>query len=398
MNLSGKNVLVGITASIAAYKSASLVRLLVQSGAHVKVVMTPDSLHFIGALTLSTLSKHPVYSEYFNEKTGEWSNHVALGKWADLFVIAPATANTIAKMANGLCDSLLLATYLSSDCPVFIAPAMDLDMYQHPSLKKNLSLLKKFGNHIINSTSGELASGLNGEGRMEEPEEIVKQLQNFKISGPLSGKKLIVSAGPTYEAIDPVRFIGNHSSGKMGYAIAEEALKNGAEVILVSGPVHIKPPIGVQLIKVTSAVEMYDAVHSYIGDMDIAVMSAAVADYRPSAPADEKIKKKGDSIQFEMVPNPDILKSIGLNKKPNQFIVGFALETENELENAKSKLIKKNLDLIVLNSLKDKGAGFGGDTNQVKLIEPNNKVTSIQLKSKQEIAADIISKIIELID
>jgi phosphopantothenoylcysteine decarboxylase/phosphopantothenate--cysteine ligase len=398
MNLGGKNVLVGITASIAAYKTASLVRLLVQSGAHVKVVMTPDSLHFIGALTLSTLSKNPVYSQYYDEKTGEWSNHVELGKWADLFIIAPATANTIAKMANGLCDNLLLATYLSSDCPVFIAPAMDLDMYQHPSFTENVNRLKKFGNHIIDSTSGELASGLTGAGRMEEPEEIVTQLLQFKFSGQLSGKKIIISAGPTYEAIDPVRFIGNHSSGKMGYALAEEAHKKGAEVILVSGPTAIEAPKGVQLIKVTSAIEMYDAVHAHIEKMDIAIMAAAVADYRPSAPADEKIKKKGDSIQFEMIPNPDILKSIGQNKKAHQTIVGFALETENELENAQAKLVKKNLDLIVLNSLKDKGAGFGGDTNQVKLIEPNNKVTSIQLKSKQEIASDIISKIIEIID
>jgi len=397
MDLSGKNVLVGITASIAAYKSASLVRLLVQSGAHVKVVMTPDSLHFIGPLTLSTLSKNPVYSQYFDENTGEWSNHVALGKWADLFVIAPATANTIAKMANGLCDNLLLATYLSSDCPVFIAPAMDLDMYQHPTLKNNLNLLKKFGNHIIDSTSGELASGLKGEGRMEEPEQIIEILKDFKLNGPLSGKKVIITAGPTHEALDPVRFIGNHSTGKMGFALAEEAFKNGAEVILVSGPVHIEAPKGVNTIKVTSAREMYAVVHEHIDNMDIAIMAAAVADYRPSHIAEEKIKKKGDDMQLDMVPNPDILKSVGLNKKANQLVVGFALETENELENAKAKLVKKNLDLIVLNSLKDEGAGFGGETNQVKLIEPNNKVTFIELKSKQEIAKDIISKIIEII-
>lgn len=397
MNLSGKHVLVGITASIAAYKSATLVRLLVKSGAHVKVVMTPDSLHFIGALTLATLSKNPVYSQYFDSTTGEWSNHVELGKWADVFVIAPATSNTIAKMAHGQCDNLLLATYLSSDCPVFIAPAMDLDMFQHPAFRNNLKLLKSFGNHIINSTSGELASGLSGEGRMEEPEEIFKQLEAFKLDGPLTGKKILITAGPTYEAIDPVRFIGNHSSGKMGYALAKEAKDLGAEVVLVSGPVSIASPEGIHVIHVKSADEMYDTVFKHQASYDIAILSAAVADYKPAIVAEQKIKKSDNEHHLDLIKNKDILKSLGQVKKEGQFLVGFALETQNELKNALVKLTEKNLDLIVLNSLNDSGAGFGGDTNLVKLITPNNIIDELPLQSKTEVAKQIIAKINQLI-
>ncbi len=393
MLLSGKNVLIGITASIAAYKSATLVRLLKKSGAHVKVIMTPDSLHFIGALTLSTLSKNPVYSEYFDEKTGEWTNHVELGKWADVMLIAPATANTLAKMANGICDNLLLATYLSSNCPVFIAPAMDLDMFQHPSLKNNLGQLQNFGNLIINSPSGELASGLSGEGRMEEPEKIIEFLEKHQLKGLWSNKKFLITAGPTYEAIDPVRFIGNHSSGKMGFALANEATKNGAEVILIHGPVHIDTPKGVHAISVKSAQEMYEAVHQNVSDVDVVIMAAAVADYQAADVAVEKLKKKDAAMSIPLKPTKDILKSVGEIKKEHQLLVGFALETENELENAKSKLKRKNLDLIVLNSLKDKGAGFGHDTNKVILIDKNNKITEHQLKSKEEVAKDILEAI-----
>lgn len=398
MNLSGKHVLVGITASIAAYKSATLVRLLIKSGAHVKVVMTPDSLHFIGALTLATLSKNPVHSQYFNSETGEWTNHVELGKWADLFIIAPATSNTIAKMANGQCDNLLLATYLSSDCPVFVAPAMDLDMFQHPAFKVNLEKLTSFGNYVINSTNGELASGLSGEGRMEEPEEIIKQLIDFKLEGPLSGKNILITAGPTYEAIDPVRFIGNHSSGKMGFAIAQYAALLGANVTLISGPVSLQNPKGVNIIHVRSADEMYNAVFLHQASYDIAILAAAVADYKPAEIATQKIKKSSDEHQLYLVKNKDILKSLGDVKKKDQLLVGFALETQNEEENAKVKLVKKNLDLIILNSLNDKGAGFGGDTNQVKLITSDNNVESLPLQSKSDVARAIIEKIQQLIN
>lgn len=396
MNLSGKHVLVGITASIAAYKTATLVRLLIKSGAHVKVVMSPDSLHFIGALTLATLSKNPVYSEYFDPKTGEWSNHVELGKWADLFIIAPATSNTIAKMANGQCDNLLIATYLSSDCPVYIAPAMDLDMYQHPAFKNNLNKLVSFGNYIINSTSGELASGLSGEGRMEEPENILAFLQSFSADQPLKNKKVIITAGPTYEAIDPVRFIGNHSSGKMGYELAIAAESLGAEVVLISGPTHLEIPQRVEVIKVKSAEEMYRSVQMHQNSYDIAICAAAVADYRPIEVANQKIKKSSSTHQLNLIKNIDILKSLGDVKKTGQFLVGFALETQNELENALIKLQKKNLDLIVLNSLNDKGAGFGGNTNKVKLISSDNNIDELPLQTKNEVAQDILNKIIQL--
>lgn len=390
MNLSGKHVLVGITASIAAYKSATLVRLLVKSGAHVKVVMTPDSLHFIGALTLATLSKNPVYSQYFNPDTGEWSNHVELGKWADLFIIAPATSNTIAKMANGQCDNLLLATYLSSDCPVFIAPAMDLDMYQHPAFKHNLKQLTAFGNHIINSATGDLASGLSGEGRMEEPEEIINILERFQLAKPFLGKSILITAGPTYEAIDPVRFIGNHSSGKMGFAIAECAAEMGANVTLVSGPVNMNTPKGVNRIDVTSANEMHMAVFKHLKSYDIAICAAAVADYRPESIANQKIKKSATTHQLSLIKNKDILHDLGKVKLAHQFLVGFALETENEIANAEAKLVKKNLDLIVLNSLNDKGAGFGADTNKVRLIAGDNKIEELPLSSKKDIAEQLL--------
>jgi phosphopantothenoylcysteine decarboxylase/phosphopantothenate--cysteine ligase len=396
--LSGKNILLGVTAGIAAYKSAFLVRLLVKSGANVKVVMTPSAKEFVTPLTLSTLSKNEVYSSFVNEEdeNAQWNNHVELALWADLFVIAPATANTMSKMSNGTCDNLLLATYLSAKCPVYYAPAMDLDMYRHPSTLATFKKLESFGNIAISAVYGELASGLIGQGRMAEPEDIVSFVEKDVLKSlPLRGKKVLLTAGPTYEAIDPVRFIGNHSSGKMGYALASVAVSLGAEVVLVSGPVSLRleGPM-VQLVSVESAEQMYDAVHEFYNDCDIAILSAAVADYRPKAVASEKIKKKEDTLTLELEKTKDILASLGRIKQ-GQFLVGFALETENELENAKTKLKKKNLDLIVLNSLRDKGAGFGKDTNKVTLVSKDNKVIPFQVKSKKEVAKDILTYIID---
>jgi len=398
--LSGKNILLGITAGIAAYKSASLVRLFIKAGAQVKVVMTPASKDFVTPLTLSTLSKNPVYSSFTNEEDDNavWNSHVDLGLWADMFVIAPATANTMSKMANGTSNNLLLATYLSAKCPVYFAPAMDLDMYQHASTKASFETLQSFGNIMIPATSGELASGLVGEGRMAEPEDIVTFLENDILQKlPLRGKKVLITAGPTYEAIDPVRFIGNHSSGKMGFEIAKVAANLGAEIFLVTGPTHQKVSHSlIHVLPITSADEMYQEVHKHYDTIDVAILSAAVADFKPKHVALQKIKKTSDTMTLDLERTKDILASLGATKK-QQFLVGFALETNNELENAKQKLKKKNLNLIVLNSLQDKGAGFKGDTNKVTFIDNKNKVTEFQLKSKAEVAEDLINEIIKQI-
>ena len=396
--LSGKNILLGISAGIAAYKSASLVRLFIKSGANVKVVMTPASKDFITPLTLSTLSKNPVFSSFVNEdeENDVWNNHVDLGLWADVFIIAPTTANTLSKMANGVCDNLLLATYLSAKCPVYFAPAMDLDMYKHQSTLNSINKLESFGNILIPATHGELASGLEGEGRMAEPEDIMTFVeQDILRELPFRGKKIMITAGPTYEAIDPVRFIGNHSSGKMGFEIAKASASLGAKVVLITGPTDqiVKHNL-IQVIPVTSAQEMFDASHRYFDTVDIAICSAAVSDYKPKKKVSQKIKKSDSTLSLELEKTKDILASLGAAKK-NQLIVGFALETNNELENAKAKLKKKNLDLIVLNSLKDKGAGFKSETNKVTLIDNKNNITQYQLKSKADVAKDILAEIIK---
>jgi phosphopantothenoylcysteine decarboxylase/phosphopantothenate--cysteine ligase len=399
--LSGKNILLGISGGIAAYKTASLVRLFVKLGASVKVVMTPSSKDFITPLTLSTLSKHPVYSSFTNEDDDNtiWNSHVDLGLWADLFIIAPATANTLSKMVNGVCDNLLIATYLSAKCPVYFAPAMDLDMYKHESTLRSFKVLKSYGNVMIPATSGELASGLVGEGRMAEPEDIVSFIENDILEKlPLKGKKVLITAGPTHEAIDPVRFIGNHSSGKMGFEIAKASANLGAEVILVTGPTQQKVSHSlINVIPVVSAQDMYHAAHEHFKMVDIAILSAAVADYKPKEVAAQKIKKKEPTLTLELEKTKDILASLG-EIKTNQYLVGFALETDNELENAKDKLKRKNLNLIVLNSLNDTGAGFKSDTNKVTFIDAEDTVTEFQLKSKAEVANDLLNKILEHIN
>ena len=390
--LSGKNVLLGVSASIAAYKSAFIVRELIKAGAEVKVVLTPAARDFVTPLTLSTLSNNPVLSSFTNENDENevWNNHVDLGLWADLFLIAPATANTLSKMAQGEADNLLIATYLSAKCPVYVAPAMDLDMYQHGSTKTNLEKLESFGNKIIAATSGELASGLFGEGRLAEPGDIVAFIEDdLRAQLPWRGKKVVITAGPTYEAIDPVRFIGNHSSGKMGYSLAQACADKGAQVHLISGPTNLDLKNSlIQITRVQSAEEMNRAAQALFPNMDIAIASAAVADYRPKETAAQKIKKNGDAPIIELVENPDILSEWG-KRKEKQIVVGFALETNNEEENAKIKLKKKNLDIIVLNSLRNDGAGFGHDTNQIILFDRNNKRFETGLKSKTEIANDI---------
>ncbi|GEQ86654.1 phosphopantothenoylcysteine decarboxylase [Patiriisocius marinistellae] len=395
--LSGKNILLGVTAGIAAYKASFLVRLLVKAGADVKVVMTPSAKDFVTPLTLSTLSKNEVFSSFTNEEddTAQWNNHVELALWADLFIIAPATANTLSKMAHGTCDNILLAVYLSAKCLVYYAPAMDLDMYKHPSTKNTFDTLDSFGNIRIPAAHGELASGLVGQGRMAEPETIISFVEaEISKNLPLKGKKVLVTAGPTFEAIDPVRFIGNHSSGKMGCAIADVALRMGAEVVLVLGPSSVMvDEEKINVLRVTTAAQMYKAVHNNFRDCDVAIFSAAVADYRPINISEEKIKKKaGEGMTIVLERTQDILASVG-EIKTSQFLVGFALETQNELENAKKKLEKKNLDLIVLNSLRDKGAGFKADTNKVTFVEKDNKVTPFDVKSKQEVAKDILEHI-----
>lgn len=395
--LKGKKILLGVSGSIAAYKAALLTRLLVKEEAEVKVIMTASATDFITPLTLSTLSRNPVYINFVKNESGEWNNHVELGLWADLIVIAPASANTLAKMANGICDNLLLATYLSARCPVFFAPAMDVDMLQHPSTQFNLGKIQSFGNLLIDPAFGELASGLVGHGRMAEPEEIVHHLNKYMATaGTLKGKKALVTAGPTHEAIDPVRFIGNNSSGKMGYAIAEELAGKGAEVNLISGPTDLRAVHpGIAITKVTSAEEMYQACATRFPASDIAVLSAAVADYRPSHRADQKIKKTDSPLHIELTKTTDIAAELGKLKKTGQFIVGFALETENERTNAEKKLVSKNFDLIVLNSLNDTGAGFGHDTNKITLIDRQHRVKEFKLKSKKEVASDIVNAIIE---
>ena len=399
--LSGKHILLGITAGIAAYKTAALVRLFIKAGAHVRVIMTPAAKEFITPLTLSTLSKNPVISSFTDDTDDNavWNNHVELGLWADLFVVAPATANTLSKMASGNSDNFLVATYLSAKCPVYFAPAMDLDMHKHPTTKTSIETLKSIGNNLIPATSGELASGLVGEGRMAEPEAILEHIELHVLGQlPLYGKRVLVTAGPTYEAIDPVRFIGNHSSGLMGFEIANSAAQLGAEVVLITGPTHFKAENSrIKMVPVMSADEMYTQVHAYFGSVDVAIASAAVADYKPKNAALSKIKKTASTLSLELEKTKDILASIGALKS-HQLLVGFALETNDEVANAIKKLKSKNLDLIVLNSLNDKGAGFGGKSNKVTLIDKNLVQTEFPLKSKADVAKDIMNELLKQIN
>jgi phosphopantothenoylcysteine decarboxylase/phosphopantothenate--cysteine ligase len=393
MVLKGKKFLIGITGSIAAYKSILLVRLLIKEGAEVKTIITAAAKDFVSPLVLSTLSKNKVSGDLIEDDN--WNNHVELGRWADLMVIAPLSCNSLAKMAHGNCDNLLMAVYLSATCPVMMAPAMDEDMWKHPSTQKNISILKSYGNQIVPVESGELASGLTGEGRMAEPETIFKSIESFFLKkNDFKGNKILITAGPTHEAIDPVRFISNSSSGKMGIALAEELTQRGAEVILVLGPsnedILIQP---YKLIRVKCAAEMYDACIEHFPICNIAIMAAAVADYTPGQTSIEKIKKKGESLQMELIKTKDILASLGEIKKADQWLVGFALETSNEKEYALTKLKSKNADMIVLNSLKDEGAGFGTDTNKISIFNKNAEEFSFSLKSKKEVATDIVDTI-----
>jgi len=396
--LKGKHIVVGVTGSIAAYKTASLVRLLVKEEAEVKVVMTPLAKAFITPLTLATLSKNPIMVDFYDPENGDWNSHVSMGLWADLYLVAPATANTMGKMAAGIADNLLLTTYLSAKCPVMIAPAMDLDMYRHPATQKNMEILRSYGNLIIEPEEGELASGLSGKGRMAEPEEIVKQIRNFFArTEELRGKKVLLTAGPTYEQIDPVRFIGNHSTGKMGFALAEELAKRGAEVTLVVGPVRLKTTrTSIRRVDVVSAAEMYEAVMQEALSADIVISCAAVADFTPKEKSGVKLKRGNESLCIELLPTRDIAAELGKKKKAGQLLVGFALETNDEECNALVKLKKKNLDLIVLNSLRDEGAGFGVDTNKVTLIDRSEKTEVLDLKLKSEVAADIVDRIAQM--
>ena len=393
--MQGKHILIGVTGGIAAYKTAYLIRDLVKRGAEVKVIMTEKAKAFITPLTLATLSKNPILVDFFDPTNGAWNSHVSLGLWADAYIIAPATANTIAKMAHGIADNLLTTAYLSARCPIFVAPAMDLDMYAHPTTQENISYLKGKGVNIIDAGSGFLASGLEGKGRMAEPEEISNYVADyFSASKELAGKKVLITAGPTYEKIDPVRFIGNHSTGKMGYALAEECAARGAKVSLVSGPVQIKAKHpNIQTISVTSAEEMYNAANEEFDSADICILCAAVADFKPETQADEKIKREKDDLVIRLKPTQDIAASLGAKKRNDQIMVGFALETNNEAENAQGKLVRKNLDFIVLNSLKDANACFGYDTNKITIIERNGETKAFELKSKTEVAKDIIDNI-----
>ena len=397
--LEGKKILLGISGSIAAYKTAALTRLFVKAGAEVKVILTPSAQSFITPLTLSTLSKNPVYTSFTEGDMGEWVNHVELGLWADYFVIAPLSASTLSKMASGNSDNLLLATYLSARCPVIVAPAMDLDMFAHPATQNNLKTISSFGNLIIAPNSGELASGLIGTGRMAEPEEIVDFVLNqIQLGKPFIGKKVLITAGPTYEAIDPVRFIGNHSSGKMGFALAKVMANWGAEVFLISGPTELK--LQHHLINTTyvkSAEDMYQEVMNTYKMADILIMAAAVADYTPIEVSDQKLKKNDDELKIELVRTKDILKELGSLKSKHQLLVGFALETNDEQANAMKKLKEKNLDFIVLNSLKNKNAGFGFDTNQIQIIDRGGEITSFDVKLKQDVALDIANKIKQIL-
>ena len=398
--LKGKHIILGVTGSIAAYKAASLVRLLVKEGAEVKVVMTPLAKEFITPLTMATLSKNPILVDFYNPENGDWHSHVALGLWADLYLIAPASANTIGKMAAGIADNLLLTTYLSAKCPVVVAPAMDLDMYRHPATQRNLEVLRSYGNMIVEPESGELASGLVGKGRMEEPERIAEFVKEyFQGRQDLQGKKVLVTAGPTYEKIDPVRFIGNYSSGKMGFALAEELAGRGAEVVLVAGPVDlsVRHP-AIRRVDVESAAEMRDAAVAEFPKCDAAILSAAVADFTPKTRTDEKIKRGKEDMRLELVPTHDIAADLGRMKRHGQVLAGFALETNDEENNALSKLWRKNFDFIVLNSLNDKGAGFGVDTNKVTIIDKEENKREYALKSKREVAGDIVDKLKEALE
>ena len=393
--LKGKHIILGVTGSIAAYKAATLTRLLVKEGANVKVVMTPLAKEFITPLTMATLSKSPIMVDFYNPENGDWNSHVDLGLWADLYLIAPASANTIGKMAGGIADNLLLTTYLSAKCPVMVAPAMDLDMYKHPATQRNLKVLQSFGNIIIEPESGELASGLIGKGRMEEPERIVAFIADyFARQEDFKGKKVVVTAGPTYEKIDPVRFIGNYSSGKMGLAIAEEFAGRGAEVVLVCGPVNLKTSHpAIRRVDVESAAQMYEVTSKEFVNSDVAVLSAAVADFTPKEKADHKIKRGKDDLLLELLPTKDIAAELGRIKTASQLFVGFALETNDEEVNALSKMQRKNLDMIVLNSLNDKGAGFSVDTNKVTILDKAGNKTVYELKTKVEVAKDIVDQI-----
>ncbi len=391
--LKGKHIILGITGGIAAYKCATLTRLLIKAGAEVQVIMTPNAKQFIQPLTLSTLSGKPVISEFFTANTGQWNSHVDLGLWADALIIAPATASTIGKMANGVADNMLVTTYLSAKAPVFVAPAMDLDMMRHPSTVRNLELLRSYGNHIIEPTAGELASHLIGKGRMEEPENIVKVLDEFfKAGADLEGKRVLITAGPTVEKIDPVRFISNFSSGKMGFALAEECASRGAQVTLVAGPVSLKTDSpNIDRVDVTTAMEMHDAVMAALPDADAVILCAAVADYRVENVADKKIKREKDETPvIRLTPNPDIARAVGQVKRPDQVTVGFALETDNEQVNAQGKLERKNLNFIVMNSLRDKDAGFQVDTNRVTIFTDKGETIEGECKSKRAVAHDIV--------
>ena len=396
--LENKKIVLGITGSIAAYKACLLARLLIKKGAEVQVVMTPAAKEFITPLTLATLTQKPVVSEFFDRRDGSWHSHVSLGLWADAMLVAPASASTIGKMANGIADNMLVTTYLSMKAHVFVAPAMDLDMYAHPSTKQNLQRLLSFGNHVIEPGTGFLASTLEGKGRMEEPERIVEALeQYFASQQALSGKNVLITAGPTYEKIDPVRFVGNYSSGKMGFALAEVCAEQGAEVTLVCGPVSLQTSHpAIHRIDVESAAEMYEAATKHFKKADIAILSAAVADFTPQTTADKKIKRKGDDMVLRLQPTQDIAAALGAVKRKKQILVGFALETDNELENAVDKMERKNLDLIVLNSLRDKDAGFRVDTNKVTIIDRHHGLTAYDTKSKREVAKDIIEKVVKL--
>lgn len=394
--LENKKIVLGITGGIAAYKACNLARLLIKKGAEVQVVMTPSAKEFITPLTLSTLTHKPVLSEFFDRRDGSWHSHVDIGLWADAMIVAPATASSIGKMANGIADNMLVTTYLSMKAPVFVAPAMDLDMYAHPSTQQNIQRLVAYGNHIIEPGTGFLASKLEGKGRMEEPEKIVEVLEQYFVKQQrLSGKKVLITAGPTYEKIDPVRFVGNYSSGKMGFALAEACALQGAEVTLVSGPVMLqtKHP-AIHRIDVESAQEMHDAATCHFPEADITILSAAVADFTPETTADKKIKRKGDELVLNLRPTQDIAAALGTLKKDNQLLVGFALETDNEMHNAQSKMERKNLDFIVLNSLQDKGAGFRVDTNKITILDRQQGTTAYDVKTKQEVAEDIVEYIV----
>jgi phosphopantothenoylcysteine decarboxylase/phosphopantothenate--cysteine ligase len=396
--LQGKKIIVGITGSIAAYKSAQLIRLLVKEGVEVKAIMTQFAKEFITPLTLATLAKNPVLVDFFNPENGDWNSHVDLGLWADAFLIAPATANTIGKMANGIADNLLLTTYLSAKCPVVVAPAMDLDMFAHSVVQRNLQILKATGNHIIEPSTGELASGLDGKGRMEEPENIIRYLDDFFTDKPLAGKNILITAGPTYEKIDPVRFVGNYSTGKMGFALAETCAKHGADVCLITGPVQLKTNHqNIERINVESAEEMYEAAINRFYSMNGAILCAAVADFTPVISSSTKLKREEENLILQLKPTTDIAAALGEMKMDSQFLVGFALETNNEEANALGKMERKNFDFIVLNSLQDAQSGFGFDTNKISILYRSGSKKEFELKSKKAVAEDIVSEIVKLI-